>query len=97
MIAYEELEKALTRWKARRSNAPEGQAVQGAQAANEGQGGAEGEGVVQGPDTTESQEVAAGPVTAPVPADAPGEVHPAYQNPDSTGELDLTDADVSEA
>jgi hypothetical protein len=63
MIAYEELEKALARWKTRRSNAPEG----------------------------EVQESSA------VPAEISGPATPAYPNPDSTGELELSDAEVSEA
>jgi hypothetical protein len=65
MIAYEELEKALARWKTRRSNAPEG----------------------------EVQEASA----SAVPAEIDGPATPAYPNPDRTGELELTDAEVSDA
>lgn len=61
MIAYEELEKALARWKTRRSNAAEG------------------------------------PETSAVPAEISGPATPAYPHPDSTGELELTDAEVSDA
>jgi len=84
MIAYEELEKALARWKTRRSNAPEGQGALEDQAVPEGQSAGEGDS-------------AQGPVTAPVPVDVPRAVHPGYQNPDNTGELDLTDAEVTDA
>ncbi len=62
MIAYEELQRALARWKTRRSGAGEG-----------------ADGVPQ--------------------SVAPAEIvaDPAYQAPDSTGELDLADAEVDEA
>jgi hypothetical protein len=69
MIAYEELEKALARWKSRRAN--------GAEA-----------------------------VVAEVPTEVPPEDQPTgpavvaaegYHNPDNTGELDLADAEVTDA
>ena len=76
MIAYEELEKALARWKTRRAN--------GADAVVEATPEAAAEAAPE-----EAQE---GPVTAPAVVAAEG-----YQNPDNTGELDLADAEVSEA
>ena len=79
MIAYEELEKALARWKTRRSNAPEGQPA------------------AEGQEAAEAQEAGADIQTAPVPVEVPKAVHPGYQNPDSTGELELSDAEVTEA
>jgi hypothetical protein len=68
MIAYEELEKALAKWKARRTN--------GAEAVPE-----------QTP-----QEESEGEPTGPAVVAAEG-----YQKPDNTGEIDLADAEVTDA
>lgn len=78
MIAYEELEKALARWKARRASGVE---------APVGESGA----VVAAAETSGdvSEE---GPPTGPAVVAAE-----TYQRPDSTGEIDLADAEVTDA
>ena len=70
MIAYEELEKALARWKIRRANGAEAGGEPPREAA-----------AATGEEDAEPAVIAA----------------EGYENPDRTGELDLADAEVTEA
>lgn len=78
MIPYEELERVLTRWKARRSGAVLGDASDGAA-------------VVE----AESAQVLAEDADKTPP---PGTLNATpFESRDSTGELELSDAEVDEA
>ena len=89
MIPYDELQRALARWKARHSGAMEAEDQDVAVVQMDGDGpeeqGQQGDGQVDAVVDVEGDRTPGPPIAAAVAG---------YDNPDRTGELDLTDAEL---